>query len=280
MYLADAIVQNSASVDGERRGARWSPPGAGAFPAEGSACAAARRPARSRPAKDLHFLASSLHRPAAYGAITETIGCQLPRGRPFPVFARLLMVPELSDVELIARVGKGDVFAYTAIVRRHLANVYRTAYRMLHDKCEAEDVAQETFARLWQKAPGWEDAGAGVPAWLGRVCTHLCIDRLRGRGRWASGELPEVTDPAVPADRLIEQGECRDILENCLEALPSNHRAAIVLTYYEGYSNKIASDIMRMDIKAFESLLHRARRKLGTLLSQGGVARQDLELLA
>jgi len=190
------------------------------------------------------------------------------------------MAPEVSDEELVARVGRGDVFAYTALVQRHVASVYRTAYRMLHDKYEAEDVAQESFARLWQNAPRWRGAGAGVPAWLGRVCTNLCLDRLRKKGRWSSEELVEIADPAIPADRLIEQSQCQEILDDCLEALPGNHRAAIVLTYYEGFPNKVAAEAMEMDLKAFESLLHRARRKLGTLLSNGGFAPHDLGLLA
>ncbi len=190
------------------------------------------------------------------------------------------MAPELSDEMLMMRVGRGDVFAYTALVERHVDRVYRTAYRMLHDPSEAEDVAQESFARLWQQAPQWQARGAGVPAWLGRVCTNLCLDALRSRGRWSCEEPPDAPDPALPADRLIEQGECQTLLETCLESLSGKHRSAIVLTYYEGYSNRLSAEIMGMDIKAFESLLHRARRRLGDLLSLGGVIPRDVELLA
>lgn len=190
------------------------------------------------------------------------------------------MAPEVSDEELMARVGRGDVFAYTAIVHRHLAGVYQTAYRMLHDKHEAEDIAQESFARLWQHAPTWQGKSNGVPAWLRRVCANLCLDRLRKRGRWSSDDVPEVADPAASADRLIDQTRCQEIIESSLAALSGNHRAAIVLTYYEECSNKVAAELMGLDLKAFESLLHRARRKLRELLALGGVAPQDLELLA
>lgn len=190
------------------------------------------------------------------------------------------MAPEVSDDELMARVGRGDVFAYTAIVHRHLTGVYQAAYRLLHDRHEAEDVAQESFARLWQHAPTWQGKGAGVPAWLRRVCTNLSLDRLRKRGRWASDDVPEIADPAPSADRLIDQGRCQEIIESSLAALSGHHRAAIVLTYYEECPNKVAAELMGLDLKAFESLLHRARRKLGALLANGGVAAQDLELLA
>lgn len=190
------------------------------------------------------------------------------------------MALDASDDDLMARVAQGDVFAYTAVVQRHIPAVYRAAYRMLQDRYEAEDVAQESFARLWQSAPQWRPAGGGVPAWLRRVSTNLCLDRLRVRSRWSADEPPEIVDPAIPADRLIEQGQVEDVIETCLQALAGNHRAAIVLTYYEGYPNKAAAEALQMDIKAFESLLHRARQKLGTMLSLGGVALGDLELLA
>jgi RNA polymerase sigma-70 factor (ECF subfamily) len=190
------------------------------------------------------------------------------------------MTPEAPDEELMVRVGGGDVFAYTLLVERHLPAVYRGACRMLHDKHEAEDVAQESFTRLWRNAPRWQSSGAGLPAWLNRVAMNLCLDCLRRKGRWTTDELPDLPDPAIAADRLIEQDEVHEVLELCLESLSGNHRAAIVLTYYEGYSNRAAAEFLNMDLKAFESLLHRARRKLGLLLSMGGVAPHDLELFA
>lgn len=201
------------------------------------------------------------------------------------------MTPELPDEELMARIARGDVFAYTTLVQRHLPLVYRAAYRMLHDPAEAEDVAQESFARLWQNAPRWKKdgcsgdggsngGGGGIVAWLRRVCANLCYDRLRQRGRWSPDEVPEMADPAASAERLAGQAELTELIEVCLCALSDAHRAAIALTYYEEYSNRMAAEILQLDIKAFESLLHRARRRLAVLLAQGGVLPQDLELFA
>jgi len=180
----------------------------------------------------------------------------------------------------MGRVAGGDVFAYTAIVKRHSAAVFRAGYRMLHDREEAEDVAQESFARLWQNAARWCGTGGGVPAWLHRVCLNLCFDRLRKRGRIAPGDVPDLADPAISAERVIERGQVQERLESCMAALSDTHRAAVVLTYYEEHPNRIAAEIMGMDIKAFESLLYRARQRLGALLAEGGVVPRDLELLA
>lgn len=190
------------------------------------------------------------------------------------------MRPAQTDDVLMARVGQGDVFAYTALVQRHLPALYRLGCRMLHDRHEAEDVAQESFARLWQSAPRWQSAGAGLAGWLRRVCTNLCLDRLRKRARWVPDDMPDLADPAIPADRLLEQGQVEDVLEDCLRALSGNHRAAIVLTYYEGMANRAAAEMLQLELKAFESLLHRARVRLATLLARGGIAAPDVELFA
>jgi RNA polymerase sigma-70 factor (ECF subfamily) len=61
-------------------------------------------------------------------------------------------LPIDDDAELVQRVGRGDVGAYRALVARHGANLERFAKRMLRDDAEAEDVVQETFLRLWQRA--------------------------------------------------------------------------------------------------------------------------------
>jgi len=188
--------------------------------------------------------------------------------------------PDQDDDALMTRAGAGDVFAYTALVQRHSAAVYRASYRMLGDRHEAEDVAQESFARLWQGAPGWQRSGGGVPAWLQRVAMNMCLDRLRRRGRIVTGDLPEVPDQAISAERLIQQGQVQHVLEASLQALSGTHRAAIVLTYYEGHPNKVAARILDLDLKAFESLLYRARQRLAAGLTARGVVARDAELLA
>ncbi|WP_162225053.1 sigma-70 family RNA polymerase sigma factor [Erythrobacter sp. SG61-1L] len=190
------------------------------------------------------------------------------------------MVAETPDAELIVLAGRGDVCAFGQLVDRHVAAAYRSAFRILHDRFEAEDVTQETFARLWRRAPRWAHVGAGVGGWVHRVCVNLCIDRVRQNGRWRTEEITEFVDPALPADRRIEHDQIKAALDSCLQALPCRYRTAIVLTYFEGYSNRVAAELLDMDIKAFESLLHRARRKLGSSLFTEGVVSHDLDVFA
>lgn len=185
-----------------------------------------------------------------------------------------------SDAFLMAAVGRGDAQAYSRLVERHLAGVYRLCYRLTGDRQEAEDLAQESFARLWQSAPNWRSYGGGVPAWLHRVARNLCFDRLRAPREIATDTWPEIEDRSPDAVRRIETGQLQDVLEACLHRLSPAHRSALVLSYYEGHSNALAAQIMDMNIKAFESLLLRARRRMSAELILAGVQRADVELLS
>lgn len=175
-----------------------------------------------------------------------------------------------DDDALMRRVAARDVQAFELLAERHGERPYRVAWRMLGDGTEAEDVAQEAMLRLWQNAGNWRGAnaggGPGVGAWLTRVCTNLCLDRLRQRARISGEEVPERVDETSLADALIAGEQDREAVIRAMGLLPERQRAAVVLTYYEELSNAEAAEMLEMNIKAFESLLLRARRALRAML--------------
>ncbi len=182
--------------------------------------------------------------------------------------ATSLICPAQADDDdaLMRRVAARDAQAFELLAQRHGERPYRIAWRMLGDGTEAEDVAQEAMLRLWQNAGSWRGGGPGVGAWLTRVCTNLCLDRLRQRSRLSGEEVPEREDEAPLADALIAVEQDREAVIRALGLLPERQRAAVVLTYYEELSNAEAADVLDMNIKAFESLLLRARRALKAML--------------
>jgi RNA polymerase sigma-70 factor (ECF subfamily) len=142
---------------------------------------------------------------------------------------------------------------------------------MLADPAEAEDVAQDALLRLWQFADRWQPGGPGVAAWLTRIATNASLDRLRRR-RFVSDEaVPERRDESPLADSAIETNQLRAAVAACIEALPDRQRAAVVLTYYEEQQNRIAAEVLAMQLKAFESLLFRARASLRSCIEGKGV---------
>ena len=177
-----------------------------------------------------------------------------------------------NDDALMVRVAGRETNALRLLADRHADLLWRIAYRMLADAAEAEDVAQEALLRLWQFADRWQSGGPGVAAWLTRVATNACLDRLRRRRFVGDDTVPERADETPLADAAIEEDQVRQAVADCIEALPDRQRAAVVLTYYEERQNKMAADILAMQLKAFESLLFRARATLRECVEGKGVA--------
>jgi RNA polymerase sigma-70 factor (ECF subfamily) len=179
-----------------------------------------------------------------------------------------------GDDTLMARVAARDAEAFRTLAERHGPLPYRVAWRMIGDAAEAEELAQEALLRLWDKAPQWRAGGSGVAAWLTRVAMNLALDRLRRR-RFTSGEpVPERADEAPLADEGIEAEQAAAAVRASIAALPERQRAAIVLTYYEDVPNRTAAEMLEMNLKAFESLLFRARAALRDRLGAHAAARQ------
>lgn len=178
---------------------------------------------------------------------------------------------EQSDDELVARIAARDHGAMRLAADRHAQLVWRVAYRMLGDAAEAEDVAQESLLKLWNHANRWTAGGPGIAPWLKKVTVNQCLDRLR-RKRFASDEeVPEREDESPLADRQIEAVETGQAVKDCIEALPDRQRAAVILTYYEEQLNQGAAESLEMQLKAFESLLFRARASLKGCVERKGI---------
>ncbi len=166
-----------------------------------------------------------------------------------------------SDDVLMARVLLRDRAAFRQLADRHGERIYRIAWRMTGNATEAEDVAQDSMLKLWSQT-GWTAGQGGVGAWLARVATNGCLDRLRKSRFRSDDEVPERADDAPLADAAMAQADEAQHARDAIAALPDAQRAAIVLTYYEDLPNRDAADAMDLNIKAFESLLFRARTAL------------------
>lgn len=175
---------------------------------------------------------------------------------------------ELTDEDLIVRTAAGDETAARLLMAHNLPRVYGMARRMLGDAHEAEDVAQETFLRVWKAAPRFEVGRAKVSTWIGRIAMNACYDRLRKRREVFTDSVPETADETVGAEAAMEQSETRARVVAALGALPDRQRQAIELVHFQEMSNIKAAEIMAVSVEAMESLLSRGRRKLKQVLAR------------
>lgn len=178
-------------------------------------------------------------------------------------------VDGMTDDALLAQFAQGDTWAARDLTRRLAPRTHSVACRMLGDRAEAEDVAQEAMLRLWRMAPDWQPGTARVGTWLYRVTLNLCLDRKR-RGRGRAVGLDSVPEPSDPAPGVAERMQDRaraDALQGALMQLPDRQRQAVVLRHIENLSNPEIAGIMEIGVEAVESLTARGKRALVAALA-------------
>ncbi|HVO04677.1 MAG TPA: RNA polymerase sigma factor [Candidatus Cybelea sp.] len=177
---------------------------------------------------------------------------------------------ENSDDGLLARVANGDRQAYRLLVDRHVDRAFGLARRVLGNKSDAEDVVQDAFLKVWQRAGQWQPGRAQFSTWLYRVVVNRCLDLKRKPITAALDNVAEQSDdrPDAYEDIVARQRQAR--IAAAVAALPERQRTAIALSYTAGLSNAAAAASMEISVKAFESLLVRAKRELREKLAGDG----------
>jgi RNA polymerase sigma-70 factor (ECF subfamily) len=155
--------------------------------------------------------------------------------------------------ESLERARCGDPLAFAALVRGHQRMVYSLALRMLSDRHEAEDVAQEAFMQL-HRCLSIIQSGSHLVFWLRKVTTHLAIDRLRRGGRHE--ELPADCEPQIAEsnDDPLLQRQMRGLVA----ALAPDARAVVLLRYQEDLDPTEIAEMLDMSINTVKSHLRRS----------------------
>jgi RNA polymerase sigma factor (sigma-70 family) len=176
----------------------------------------------------------------------------------------------LSDEALLGLYAKGNADAARLLTQRLAPRAFAHAWRMLGDRAEAEDVAQEALLRLWRIAPDWRSGEAQVTTWLYRVVANLATDRLRAIRRRKADTLDDAAEPASDQPAAVQamiEADRMAALQMALSALPDRQRQAVVLRHIEGLANPEIATIMDIGVEAVESLTARGKRALAALLS-------------
>lgn len=164
--------------------------------------------------------------------------------------------PPSAEAALVAAVAAGSEDALAALYDRHVAALHATAFRLTGDRGVAEDVVQEVFLTLWNRAERFDPAVGSLGAWLGTIARNRAVDRIRaaGRrprlvslggnagdepaaealerahhGRGGSGAGLDATDPAA----AFEVAEAGEAIRAALATMPDPEREVILLAYRE-----------------------------------------------
>ena len=145
------------------------------------------------------------------------------------------VVAVLSDNLLLERIGRGDVASYETLFHRHYDRIYGLLFRLLGNRAEAEDLAQEVFLKLYQYAFARRFLSMrrehNIGAWLYRTATNAGYNAIRGRQRRWQRNVLLVPDPGgTPgADQEVERRETQKAVRAALARLPPRQTQLLLL---------------------------------------------------
>jgi RNA polymerase sigma-70 factor (ECF subfamily) len=172
------------------------------------------------------------------------------------------------DVALVSRMGRGDSAALGVILERYWPSLVRYASGLLGNRDEAEDVASETFERLWERRDAWRVEGSVLPLLL-RIVRNLCLDGLRRRSARERAHLGASPPPApLTPEAVIGKEEVRDIVTKAVNSLPERRREVLLLVRMQGLSHKDAAAILHIAPQTVANHLKLAMDDIRRLLAR------------
>jgi RNA polymerase sigma-70 factor (ECF subfamily) len=163
------------------------------------------------------------------------------------------------------RLRAGDAPAFEELVMTYQHRVFGVALRMLGNRAEAEDVAQEAFVRA-HRALGAFRGDAKLSTWLYAITSRLCLNRLasgeRRMARQGEDALLRLSDAGPRPDAALERRELETALGRAIAELPEDRRIVVVLRDIEGLSYEEIAQVLELELGTVRSRLHRARAEL------------------
>ena len=180
----------------------------------------------------------------------------------------------MEETALINQAKKGDLDAFNRLVLEYQDQAFNLALRMLGDQPSAEDAVQLTFISAYENLRSFR--GGSFRAWILRITSNNCLDELRRQKRKPTVDLvpedpetgeelesPEwLADEAMSPEEKVSQKELESVIQRCIQQLPDEFRAVVVLVDVQGMDYQEASEVVRSPLGTIRSRLARARQRL------------------
>ena len=174
-----------------------------------------------------------------------------------------------TDAALLEASARRVEAAFVVLIGRYQRDVLRVVWRISGGHADSEDIAQETFLRLWSNPSQVREAKA-LKGWLLRVASNMVMDRFRRKPTQDLEAAEHVADLSPGPGGWLAHSQVSRAIDEALASLPERQRMALALVHFEQLSNIAAAEIMELSVDALESLLARARRKLKEILGPQG----------
>lgn len=179
----------------------------------------------------------------------------------------------MDEVALIQEAKRGDLQSFNRLVLAYQDMVYNQAFRMMGELDAAEDATQEAFISAYKSIRSFR--GGSFKGWLLRIVTNACYDELRRRKRRPTTPLEPldeddeeiesphwIADPGESPEQSAERQELSLAIQNCLEQLPEEFKAVVILVDIQAIDYTEAAEVMHLPLGTIKSRLARARVRL------------------
>jgi len=184
----------------------------------------------------------------------------------------------ISDEILVAKSKNGDKAAFEILVKRYSKYVYTTAFFMIRDSHEAEDISQEVFVKVYLSIGGFRGLSS-FKTWLRKLTVNTCIDKIRLKAK--------TSDKKVSLDSMIEDGKeillyefnqnvekffqdketLKDVLKIIVN-LDESYRIPLILRDLQDYSYIEIAEILKKPVGTIKTNIHRARKIIKDILKE------------
>lgn len=178
----------------------------------------------------------------------------------------------LNDQHYIDKILQGETNAFAMLVNRYKDMIYTLALKMIKNREEAEEVAQDTFIKIFNSLSKFK-GDSKFSTWIYKIAYNTCLDRLKKNKKEEqnisidefSSHLIKTMDNALSA---LEDKERKQTIQNCLNLLPSEENFLLTLFYFEDQNLEEIGKIMSINANNVKVKLFRSRQKLAVILKK------------
>jgi RNA polymerase sigma-70 factor (ECF subfamily) len=178
-------------------------------------------------------------------------------------------ISEASDELLLKLIRDGEREALALLFRRHARSVRNVAYRILRDEAEADDLVQEVFLWLFQKAKLFDASKGTAVSWIIQIAYHRAINRRRYLIVRQHYDAPTIDESQIASNRqhlFIDEIVARALLDRCREQLSQEQLYTLELHFFEGYTLREIADKTRQTLGNVRHHYYRGLEQLRSLL--------------
>lgn len=175
---------------------------------------------------------------------------------------------QMNDVDLLRRIGDGDRPAFERFYDQYSGLLFSIAVKILNDASEAEDVMQEVFLQIWDKAGGYNPLLGKPVSWAVTLVRNKAIDRIRASQRraklmeQATVEAASGPENSPTANERLHGKENAELIRNVVAGLPADQRRAIEMAFFSGLTQNEISEKLQEPLGTVKARIRRGMIKL------------------